>query len=802
MDVFLIACWFFFTCGLFPLVFAGGALRLARPERPDIPLFTLACVVLAPLSISIMLYWLYRAFPGIAPVAVTGCVCALFTVVAVYGRRETGELIRLARRYARAWRGRLHASSRRRYIACFVCILAGLLAYIHMGRPILGNDILEYLLDARVIFNAGDMSVYPLLDSTRTGGLYFPSSHPPGFPLLVAWSYFPVGPDSTVCFRLMTLWHSLSWLGLTATAAGRLRRGAGMAAVVLLLGMPFICLRIGHLEADIARLATFQAAFMLGCLLPGIAHRGWRAFLVCGAGAGLALTAHSISLLLLPMLGGTLLLLYRRDDRFLLMLVTVALPVCLGIGAFHYIANMLYTGVPIHDYVPVWELDILQWHSDLSFIRNLDTFANRLLNGPLSLFINARLYGISGILLLAGYAIFLRSGHHSTMHKILSYGAAMYFLMMLICACADIPLAIKNPRYIATIVPLLLPSGAAGLTLFLNSVGKTAFYGKPAVQTAAHGAGLCILAGVIALTAVAGGVTFSQPLLLLRDGDKALVRATVGRPEAAVIRAIDALVGKDVRILSGMQPLVAFYTDKASISEHDVRCEPVYRAPGKEEAFAELRRLGVTHIIKAPWNFSMHYRTPLLPLLASPDQAVALGGERGYTLFELAATAPAPPLLEADFPSAPCTNIDLRFLHVRMARLFQRFYSNVSTLIRPQATPAEESAPFILRNNVVWIHVPKDGGDLILRADVSGRGTLHAAFTEIVAGKRDPYEGIPFLVDMGTFAGERREVTARVRLRDDVRALMLFFQETDNPYSKHTLENLRIKFYKKTPPEV
>ena len=812
--------WFVFTFFMLPLAFAGGMLRLARPEREDTPLFALCCASLAPLSLSVVLYWTYRLFPGSATPFAVVCIMGAFSLAtAIYGRREAAELFHLLQRYVRAWRGRLHASPRRCCASLFIFALVVLFAYIQLGHPLAdGNDVLEYLVDGRVIFEAKDISIYPLTDVARTNGIYFPSMHPPGFPLLIAWSYMPLGTDSTLCFRLMSVWYMLFWLGLTACAAHRLQANAALVSVVLLVLMSRVSGQVLALEGDLIRLTTFQAVFILGSFLPGMERYGWKPFFMFGACAGLGIFVHSISLLLLPLLGGTLVVLCRRNRRFILRLALISTPVCCAVGAWQYFFNWLYTGMPIHDYVPVWELPFLHWHTDLAVMRNLATLKDRLLNGPLSLFTNYSLYGISG-LLLPGAAMLLWRRRLGMLPKTLLLGALLYLLMLFTCAFADIPLAIKNSRYIMTIVPLLLPPGAAGLVLicstgskkivnFLlqNRFAENAVFGILRRLTAAVTWGTnivpqntyvaqkeylcgiastrkrlrwgtsCILACIFlaVLQHVAHVhryyIRSSHPWRLLTEGDKAVL-LSADHPYTPIVATVDALAGQKVLVMSGMHSLLTFYTRTPNISEHDNRCEPFYRAQTPEAGLAALRELGITHIIKANWQFPMHYRTTLPRILTAPSMASIITGKAGHTLFALTPASAPQPLSSGNVESLPCVP-DNRY------RPFDA------------AKASSNETNFIVDGEQLWLKVPPRAHGFTLHVDVSGQGTLHMTVRESFgAEQRETYS-----IDMGTFDGTPRTASARLRLREECRMIALYFYKTPDA-AMFTLRNICFAFH-------
>jgi hypothetical protein len=758
-------------------------------KTEDLPLVFLSYIIISPVLISIILNLLFKIFPEISNNTIIMVILAISLLFSIFIKNIAKEVMLIMLNIIKTLLKFILCSFWSAIVVIIFIIIIFEILYIQLGSIILTNDILEYLLDAKILYKYKDISIYPLWDVSKTNGLYFPSTHPPGFPLLVAWSYFPTGPYSTICFRLMTFWYTILWIGLMGAIANKILNNSGLIAISLLLGMPFVCDRIVKLEADIVRLATFQAVIVIGCYLIKFKNQHWYHFLVFGLCSGFTIIIHSISLLILPILGGSLVVTNLKNSKFILKLVFISLPICIFFGGYQYIWNIIHINTPINDYVPIWELDILKWDLDFSLIRNLNNFVNRIINGPLDIISNHKLWGISGIISLIGFLLAIAYHNNDKISINFILMTVFYFIILLIAVIFNIQLFIRNPRYIMAIIDLLIPISAVGLVNF-NQKKLRKFFNKKLYSLSKLIKYLFILylICIIMLIGFIGKIFLSKPIILVTKGDKELIQ-TFNDTRSSIIRTLNGLDNKNIVILSGMHSLISFYTDFINISDNDPRCESLYQSETIEEFIYELNKLKVTHIIKEYWNFPFHYRTPFLDVITTPDKAKLIHGAQGNYIFEITNnTLLNKPILSKTIKSIPIRHINDRLLF----DFVNLILDNKLTKLNLTNTISNKFEYYYFITDKSISFVPKNAREIIVKSDINGLGTLYLMVDEMTKKQRNIY-----YINLGSFNNENRESMARFLVKDDLISLKIAFVIRNNLYYDFNINNIKIDFYTK-----
>ena len=121
------------------------------------------------------------------------------------------------------------------------------------------------------------------------------------------------------------------------------------------------------------------------------------------------------------------------------------------IGGWQYLANMIEFGIPIHDTMPVWELEWLDFPRYREYSRLIFDYPTKIIFGVLRGFHETRAYGFANWVMIATIIFFYKRIWADSMAKISIAVISFYYLLMVITMIAGTDLVIKNPRYLLTI---------------------------------------------------------------------------------------------------------------------------------------------------------------------------------------------------------------------------------------------------------------------------------------------------------------------------------------------------------------
>lgn len=366
--------------------------------------------------------------------------------------------------------------------------------------PLGGNDPLEYMQLGRAFFDARDASAYPYLTSAETGGFISPWTHPPTYGVLVALAYMLQGSAEVAgAAKLIGLWFATGtamFCGALIYTTDRRFSLRVMAAPLLVMTIPLYFSLVQSAHIDAMRIATFTLAAGMATFVVSQGTIG--AAVVAGVAVSVALLSHSIGILAPLILLPFLIVTWQRGVLNLFRVLIVIGLVVTVLGLPHYIRNIWIFGNPIQDSVPIWELQSMGFADFLRTSRGLETFMDRIYHGALLPFTRVSEFGwLSSCLLLVGSILLLqrtRRGvasfvaevvrtRQSSMLTQLALFVAGFFAFILLTVLAGSELAVKNSRYLLTILPLavtlllllagrLLPDEPAALD-FLEQVAWT-----------------------------------------------------------------------------------------------------------------------------------------------------------------------------------------------------------------------------------------------------------------------------------------------------------------------------------------
>ena len=605
-----------FLAWMAALFAALGGLRAQATHRKAL---AVAAACLAPSAAAWMLGIGWRLIPGMSNVQ---------TVVWLAG--TAGALIATG-----AWRARATGFAampeftlrpRPSWLVLAVLLLA--IVYLVLRIPPYSHDPLEYASVARLLDAHRSLSLYPVLDSAASGGLYAPWTHPPGFPLLMALVMACAQVDAGTALKWVAALHVVLCLGALAVLLPKKMR---WVAVLSLTATPAYMIGVVNGYVEAVRLTALVGVFAACISL-------WQAPLVpsavrLGLLFGLCGYVHSLGILsaafFLPAL-----LLRRRGS----------LASRLGWGATIVATQLLMLlpdlwrnvslfGVVLGDRPAIWQLPEVGRVEYFREFRRLVEPLDILLRGLLQGFSQVSNFGLSywltALVVLGIVATGRRPADSSTApspqdgRAMLELGvgivATFYALATALTLMGSVE-AIKNPRYVLTVQPFLVIV-TAGLLMRLP---------HPAVARR----WLCAALGAFSLVPPAY-MAERHPGLLTSGLDRQQAYFVYARPEADAVREVDRLSRPGSCAMLFQQADYAMYGKNCFRSFLDHRFAPVYQESSPAVAAARLRDMKISLILTPSHAMPEIYNTAIGRLLADAALARLEWASGGFALYRL-----------------------------------------------------------------------------------------------------------------------------------------------------------------------
>jgi hypothetical protein len=347
--------------------------------------------------------------------------------------------------------------------------------------PLHGNDPLEYMQLGRALYEHRDARIYPILTALPSSGFVAPWTHPPTYGMLIAIAFALQGSAAVAgAAKLIGLWFALSTSLLVAALVFAADKRASWRVwmtpfLVLTVPLYFELVQNGHIDAF--RLATFTLAIALASHFIIAGTRSAAVF--AGLGIGFAMLSHSIGILAPAIALPLMLVCWRKGLTQLLISLALASAVAVALAAPHYVRNIAIFGNAIQDNVPVWDIEALRVTEFLRVTRGLETLFDRLYIGIINTVLQPATLGyitLVGVLLvpalvwvkareqgLKGMVLSLFKGRGDSLVTHLGVAIAGYAALIILSAVAGSDLAVKNARYILTIVPLAVAATMIGI---------------------------------------------------------------------------------------------------------------------------------------------------------------------------------------------------------------------------------------------------------------------------------------------------------------------------------------------------
>lgn len=653
-----------------------------------------AVAILAPIAMAQLLAGLFWVFPGINPTICAATLFALPTILIAVRTRNLLDWIRSTQAISQA-------APRTTIVGGLVgtgllcVILAPLLLQLFI-LPLHGNDPLEYMQLGRMFAENRNAGLYPLLTALPESGFVAPWTHPPTYGILISLAFLLQGSSMVAgAAKMIGPWFAVSLAALAAAlvyAADQRISWRVWLAPAFVLSVPVFFELVQSAHIDGMRVAAFTAAVALGCNLIASGRPG--AAILAGIGLAGAMLTHSIGILAPAIVLPLLIVCWTGSRAGLALAAVLMIGIALLIGAPHYVRNIAIFGNPIQDSVPIWDIASLKVKEFVRIARGLETLPDRLYLGALMPWTRSEFFGFlpTVLLLAAPIALFrsMRQEGNSLASAFAARGDSVatqlavailgFLALIFLSVLAGSELAVKNARYILTIVPLavvvtLIASGImiedSRIVAMASLLGRAIlrflprrlqparmrslelFDGPPAVAPKARRERLAVLADLAAV-AVIGWLVMSQFQTSLRaavgnmriyiESSEILSRLTESEKmkrdgsilgDAQIERVALANVPADAKVLLFRQASYGFYASRKFVFHVDRAVEDLFREPDAPALYRALTSRGLKWILTPDFAMPEINNSVFSQLLRDSAFVRPEFTSQGWTLFAL-----------------------------------------------------------------------------------------------------------------------------------------------------------------------
>lgn len=438
-----------------PFVVTAAAARfIGTGDREQILDLAAMTGITAPLVLSLVLSFLYTgtallpeaARQTVAQPAAVAVVLLTIIIIAAYGRQQMTSVTRAMADAVRALRPP-------RSVLGWIALALVVFALVQAASlAVMENDALEYAAVAKYILREGTLASYPVVKADPQTGLFAPSSHPPAYHMLLVWGFATGGTESMAPLRITALYFILAITFLMVRIL-RLTPSPALGVSLLFATPLFVSMSVSY-HADAMRITAFTAACAMA--VEFIRRPSWKEAVLAGYALGLALYAHSIGILAIPLTGIAFLVLADIPLSRKLQLGTLCCLVAIGLGSLQYFENVVQFGTPLQDSTPIFDMAEVDYASDMRARRDLITGFDRTVFGVLRVFSEPTSFGLT---FWAGAFAAIGMVRHwrtiSPAEGTFLVVVAGYFVLSTISAALGIDLMIKNSRYVMTLTPLV-----------------------------------------------------------------------------------------------------------------------------------------------------------------------------------------------------------------------------------------------------------------------------------------------------------------------------------------------------------
>lgn len=350
----------------------------------------------------------------------------------------------------------------------FVLVLAALFVQVAILPPT-GNDTLEYLQAARLLDKTKDLSIYPVIDTDRSGGFYGPWSHPPGYAGLMALSFLFQGSRE---FAGLAKYWNFYYLILTCfllfiiTWSFTKNRLCALGSSFLLITTPIYFWQASVFHVDSIRCFLFLLGLFAYAIYWQYPDR--RNAVLVSLTCALAIFIHSLGLIILPFLVlaeivriRNLQMPYRSSFKLFSMIILFLLV----FNGRQVWINFSQTGQIVADTANVRSMrsEAIGYQKHLMYERGLNGGDQLFLRGVLKGFTKNDSFGFAYYTLLLGLLLcwwrkdqFLKENfRRDPTIKIFFISVGGFYILVIATLLLGTIELVKNDRYFLTIHPIV-----------------------------------------------------------------------------------------------------------------------------------------------------------------------------------------------------------------------------------------------------------------------------------------------------------------------------------------------------------
>lgn len=449
--------------------------KLSKLSDDSQPLYFLLSLGLGPSVIALAVTFLMAWFPGRHAGFYVGGVLGLFGVAAVYVHTELHRVTGLVNRLGEYMRWLVREGG---WLAVFlIALLSYLLVSVASGAtlaPIFASDPSEYALNARIVYEQRNATIYPFDPiADAASGHYAPSSHPFGFMGLMVWLHLLQGSgDQTDFVKSISSVFALYLVLLVWGLMSRRDALTGLVAAVCVIAAPLFFTHVVSNHIDAFRVFTFTAALFWGWQL---AKKPGKATLVFAAAAlGAAIFSHSLGIIALFLFSAIYLWFDKRALRQTVPGVVAACVLATALFGQQYFSNVFEFGLPVDNGTAhaIQSMEDLHYVDYLNGIHDIAEPARRLSFGLLKTITEFWHYGIVFVAALIYLAALRRRVPGDEVLGISLFIVITYHVIIFLSSLLG-DFALRNIRYPLTVLPFAAIIAGATLSWFLSSIAST-----------------------------------------------------------------------------------------------------------------------------------------------------------------------------------------------------------------------------------------------------------------------------------------------------------------------------------------
>ncbi len=526
-----------------------------------------------------------------------------------------------------------------------IILLLGYLCALFLNTafiPLTQNDGLEYATVGRILFDARDLSYYPVLNSMKhASGFYGPWTHPPLYPVLIYVSYILQGHAKFPgLMRFISPWFLLCATFLIYKIGCFSGRREGLLSALFFVSTPLLFL--GADSALIDALPVLGMTLLIASVI-GVNYLSTGFAVFTGFILGIVLWTHSEAILFIPLL---LVMLYIRfgfvNFKKYILCSIIILCLSLLIAAPPYLNNMYLFGSLISDNPAVFAMPELAWKEYFQISRGIEYLPAQLQYGLFKGWFAVEAYSIIFWVMLGSTVLYFwqfRNKYLSATDQLKNkkwllpiFGLiGTYLIGTFISMMLGIDLMIRNERYWLVLIP-----GVSLIAGWGTGYAIDFFKNKPPKINGCFKIIIYLLLIILFLSHLAvlswfrlNGNNFFT-MFLNRD----FSQASLNKPALSVMRFLRNKTPLDASILS-FKPADMYYSSRRMISYLDPKLIPFYKEKEKKKAIILLRKLGVEYIHVPDYELPPIYNSTLQTILADNSVTSLIYSADGYQIYKI-----------------------------------------------------------------------------------------------------------------------------------------------------------------------